>query len=245
MTIVQAAPVNAALRYASLSDLLADGFTVTDGVGEVARTWETDKVVLPQEDGSTETLEASELDPSCTIGAAPQIAQSGTKAKRRKTERKPIRLPAPRVGSDYGRTLYRFGQRWGLRHLGDQQRAGEPVTDDAGTLADEILCQIMKRAGHRLDGWDVHRARHRPHVAQAERAARDAAVFVLDTWSPAYLARQARRGAAGGRKSRRVPTVSIERLRATAGLSRADAAAFLGVTERTVTRLWSRYGRDS
>lgn len=78
-----------------------------------------------------------------------------------------------------------------------------------------------------------------------ERYAERAAEYAVDAWRPDYYELQARKGAKGGRKSKRKPEYTYRDFLAVEGLTHAEAAAALGVAPITVRRMRDRYKKAS
>ena len=74
-----------------------------------------------------------------------------------------------------------------------------------------------------------------------ERYAERAAVYAVDTWRPDYFDMQARKGAKGGRKSKRKPKYTYRDFLAVDGLTHAEAAAVLNMSVMTVRRMRDRF----
>ncbi len=78
-----------------------------------------------------------------------------------------------------------------------------------------------------------------------ERYAQRAAEYAVDAWRPDYYELQDRKGAKGGRKSKRKPEYTYRDFLAVEGLTHAEAAAVLGVAPITVRRMRERYKKAS
>lgn len=78
-------------------------------------------------------------------------------------------------------------------------------------------------------------------VSMVERYAERAATFALDAWRPDYFEIQARKGAKGGRNSKRKPEYSYSDFLAVEGLTHREAAAMLGKSVSTVRRMCNHF----
>jgi hypothetical protein len=137
-------------------------------------------------------------------------------------------------------------RRLGRRVLNDRTLTGTPIPD-ADTLREAMHEYITTELGHFL----VHREPGSPAAtppiqharlvdAATDRLARSAASYVLRTWSADYIEEQRRRGAAGGRASRRGPTWSPDQLadlQALDGLTVEQQAVRLGLNVSMVKRM--------
>lgn len=134
------------------------------------------------------------------------------------------------------------------RALNDLAKAGRPIpeipelTDALATYVwDEFLNLIyVPEAGGQ--GLGRSRFRYLNGDDGVQRVAASAARYTLEHWSADYIQEQQRRGAAGGRRSHRGPSKATPDNRAalaglSPGLTRAQQAQALGISESTVKRL--------
>lgn len=98
-----------------------------------------------------------------------------------------------------------------------------------------IICDKLKPDA------DPDADRHAWSFGQCERYAHRAAVFACDVWDPWHFEKQARRGAKGGRKSKRKPTYTHADAKRVWGLTHEEAADVLGVHVSTVRRMRKAY----
>lgn len=132
--------------------------------------------------------------------------------------------------------LYRYLLVLGLRAMNDLHAVGSHLPD-AEALGEALLTVIYERG----QVWHEHDRQSGGGVGirsdKAERVAEGAAARVIEFWHPRFIHDKRRKGAAGGRRSRRGPTWTVEHLKAVEGLSVAKAAAALGCSESTIKRL--------
>jgi hypothetical protein len=183
-----------------------------------------------------------------------RIAANATRARRKgKGERAALAFPPlrrvyakartdaqtgeiTRRARSYYLDIWDYLQTWGYRILNDLQGVGlAPPAHTA--LLDLFLDRILDRARvwHPLDGHG-----HGLVLDDAHKLADTAAAATLRDWSADYIEQQRRRGAAGGRASRRGPTWTPQQLadlQALDGLTVGQQALQLGLNSSKVKRM--------
>lgn len=191
------------------------------------------------------TVSRWRFEPKC---AFEEIAEGALKAKpTHAATRTQLRWPSFRGrysknrSSSYARSLRTYFVRWGFRIMNDAQRFGaelptevelESLFYERGHARAVIHSDYDHEGGGRRIGISVE---------GLEIIAASAARAVVDEWRSNYTQVQRRRGAAGGRASRRGPSVTVEDvLMAEASssrrLSHAEVATLLGCSTATVER---------
>lgn len=172
-------------------------------------------------------------------------------ARRARGNRKAIRRPSVAKREERRSGFDRVNlhmRRLSRRVLNDRTLNGAPIPDHE-TLRLAMHEYITTELGHFLVHREPGSTAATPPIqharlvdAASDRLARSAASYVLRSWSPDYIAEQRRRGAVGGRASRRRPTWTpgqLADLQALEGLTVAQQAAQLGLNSATIKRMRS------
>jgi hypothetical protein len=155
------------------------------------------------------------------------------------TQFRPYRFPSPNLGSDFQASVNRWMVRNALRYLLARYKDQLPLPSHPA-LTDWIL-DLLDRLGSArvvsLYDTQGHQARGTITTDDAERMAADAATFAMYRFDPeAYLDR----AATGGRHSKRGPSFTLTDLHRVGGMSISQAAAELGCSPATISRLRAR-----
>lgn len=141
-------------------------------------------------------------------------------SKNRVTNADRINRFAIRVALDYINRSYHYENQ--------KMRSHEDVTSHLFTiLVDKLKPELDAERG--IKGITT--------IAMVERYSERAAAFAMDVWRPDYFEIQARKGAKGGKKSKRKPEYSYSDFLAVEGLTHAEAAAFLDTSVSSVRRM--------
>lgn len=219
----------------------------------------SDKVLAPQRDVSAYAHHDTTSDNPSFQGKG-RATDAGTlwtfaaRATRARTagrqQRRALRFPAlrkvyakerrdlngfvTRKGASYAGDIWRYLVTWGYRVLNDLDGDGylPPSHDD---LADLFERRVRERA---VTFYPLYSNRgYGISTPDVETIADRAATAVLRDWSPEWIREMRRRGAKGGRTSKRPPSWTDDALVALDGLTVAEQARTLGRSPSTVDRM--------
>jgi len=176
------------------------------------------------------------------------LALQALKAKSKHAPaRKQLRWPplrsyySKRTGLSYQGTVRTYLVAWGLRMMNDARALAIP----APTLDQliELFHETIHARASLYDSYDRQGGGRKAGLSmeEAEDTAASAARAVVEQWDEHFIARQRHRGAVGGRKSRRGPSVTaqaVQKADEAAGrrLTHAEVAVALGCSVETVKR---------
>ncbi|CAH0158896.1 hypothetical protein SRABI98_00972 [Microbacterium sp. Bi98] len=114
-----------------------------------------------------------------------------------------------------------------------------PSVDDVTSHLFSLLCDRLKP----VSDYEAATSGGKGYMTypMVERYAERAAVFAVDTWQPDYFEIQARKGAKGGRRSKRTPEYTYQDFLSVDGLSHAEAAAMLNRSVSSVRRMRDKF----
>ncbi|WP_374460130.1 hypothetical protein [Microbacterium sp.] len=149
-------------------------------------------------------------------------------AKNRITNSDRINRFAIRVALDYLNRSYHFENK--------KMRSLEDVTSHVFTiLVDKLKPEYGTERG--IKGVTT--------LSMVERYSERAASFAVDVWRPDYFEVQARKGAKGGKKSKRKPEYTYADFLAVEGLTHPEAAAMLGVHVSSIRRMRQHFKKTA
>jgi hypothetical protein len=153
------------------------------------------------------------------------------------------RFPYPRKNSDFTKQIYSYLVKTGLSDLNLCVHTYGMTVPELAELADFYLEVVYSRGSRHIHGGkDASNVKILGGITfdNAERVARDAAAFVLDTWDPDYTPRRQREGRKGGTASRRGPKYHHDLLTGLEGLTAKQQSAALGIPVPTISRMRAR-----
>lgn len=188
--------------------------------------------------------------PGSGLGEGEQLSAVVNEARRARGNRKALRRPARpnRYGHAplFGRMKFHL-RKLARRALNDLSKTGQPIPS-CEALADALAAYVweqhtvlvfIREPGEGPLG--LQGPRWLDGDGAVRRVAWSAARYTLEGWTPDYIQQQQARGAKGGRNSRRGPTKTtgsgLARLRELDGLTVAQLAVAMGMSESSVKRL--------
>lgn len=146
-----------------------------------------------------------------------------------------------RTRASYQRSIRGYCVKWGLRIMTDCVSVHQPQPTAAELEA--LFYETIRVRAVTYSPYENHFGGRKLGISveAIESIAADASGTVLEQWSASYVALQRLRGAAGGRKSRRGPSITpqaVQDTEAAAGerLSHLEVATILGCSVETVKR---------